>query len=336
MCVICIKAPGVSFPDYEKVENMFLTNPDGAGFVYSLNGEVHIRKGFMTLLEFDNALQQLKALPGIDDETVIMHFRIGTAGGNIPENTHPFPMSKGKEQLRSLSLDGKFTAIAHNGIIPINRPDKSISDTMEYIRTKLVNYRKRDKTFLQKKICLEQIAREINGSRMVFLHPDGTFEKVGTWYTENDGLIYSNLHWKPLPASFRKNRFSPLYSYGWDWDDGYYYDGFDSPFSNKIKVGFLPIGSYFLDLDTGDMIDDASVPFDIVMDSRNRLYLLVWSDDLGDYAMYEVEEDLVAFGPDGNEIDYMDCDTIDTITSSGLSASIFESAYDDEEVEDDI
>ena len=55
MCVIAIKKAGVDMPTHTKIQNMFKRNSDGAGFMYAVENEVVIEKGFMTLRDFNNA-----------------------------------------------------------------------------------------------------------------------------------------------------------------------------------------------------------------------------------------------------------------------------------------
>ena len=40
MCVIAAKPSGVKMPSVSTIENMWYKNPDGAGFMYALNGKV--------------------------------------------------------------------------------------------------------------------------------------------------------------------------------------------------------------------------------------------------------------------------------------------------------
>ena len=71
MCIIAIKDKGINLPKDEILETMFRHNSDGAGFMYAKDGQVHIKKGFMTYKAFKKAniqfqkqlLQSLKLLP---------------------------------------------------------------------------------------------------------------------------------------------------------------------------------------------------------------------------------------------------------------------------------
>ena len=60
MCVIAAKPAGIEMPDIETITEMWYMNPDGAGFMYADKGLVHIRKGFMELDDFLEAIEALK------------------------------------------------------------------------------------------------------------------------------------------------------------------------------------------------------------------------------------------------------------------------------------
>lgn len=85
MCIIASSAIGVNLPTNETIETMWFKNPDGAGFMFNKDGKVIIRKGFMTLPDFMTAIEELKKEIDVVNTSVIMHFRIGTHGGNTPK-----------------------------------------------------------------------------------------------------------------------------------------------------------------------------------------------------------------------------------------------------------
>ena len=47
MCIICCKPMGKDMPTEEIMKNMWVNNPDGAGFMYVKNHKLVIEKGFM-------------------------------------------------------------------------------------------------------------------------------------------------------------------------------------------------------------------------------------------------------------------------------------------------
>ena len=60
MCIIAIKQAGIKMPATTTIENMWHNNKDGAGFMYTKDGNVHIEKGLITLKDFKAALKRLE------------------------------------------------------------------------------------------------------------------------------------------------------------------------------------------------------------------------------------------------------------------------------------
>ena len=133
MCVIAVKPANVAMIDNKTIENMWYNNDDGAGFMYPTH--VKIKKGYMTL-RLKKALKALEKEIDTVKTPIVLHFRIGTSGGNIAANTHPFPVSENLAALQKTHLTAPL-AVAHNGVIDIKPRKKDISDTMEYIISQL-------------------------------------------------------------------------------------------------------------------------------------------------------------------------------------------------------
>lgn len=195
MCIISISATGCNIPDEATRATMWRNNPDGAGFMYARHNKVHIHKGFMTLKALEMALAELPFNP--KDVPFMLHFRIGTHGGNIPENTHPFPITKRVKDMQALEYTCN-EAFMHNGIIhSVEMSKQNISDTMEYDRQILEPLRRLDKEFYKNPALQILIAESINGSRMVFLNGKGDIERIGDWnIDEATGIVYSNSTYK--------------------------------------------------------------------------------------------------------------------------------------------
>jgi hypothetical protein len=104
MCIIAVKKAGIEMPDSKVMDEMFWNNNDGAGFMFVSDGMVHIRKGYMKFLDFEKAITEVDEEIGLKDKPLIMHFRIGTHGKNVPENTHPFPVSENLHALQKTRL----------------------------------------------------------------------------------------------------------------------------------------------------------------------------------------------------------------------------------------
>lgn len=211
MCVIAAKPAGIEMPDIETITEMWYMNPDGAGFMYADKGLVHIRKGFMELDDFLEAIEALKNKHDLTKLPVVMHFRITTHGGTKPENCHPFPITDSVGMLKKLDSHTKL-GVAHNGIIPIT-PRKDISDTMEYVLSQLAPLHRAVPDFYKDKNLMEMVYNAVH-SKLAFLTDKGEIFTVGD-FIEKDGVKYSNLnHEWTKPRDFR---------YGWseaygDWD----------------------------------------------------------------------------------------------------------------------
>src|SRR5690554_2293587 len=121
MCVIAVKPKGIELPTEEKLKSMWDTNSDGAGYMFNMDGKVHIKKGFMKFEDFkasiDNTYRMLtnKAI-NAQDVAFIYHFRIATHGTVLPQNTHPYPISDNIVDLGALEIETDMS-MAHNGVI---------------------------------------------------------------------------------------------------------------------------------------------------------------------------------------------------------------------------
>jgi len=235
MCIIAVKPVGVQIPTDDTIRNMWYNNSDGAGFMYMKDGQVHIEKGFMTLKSFNEGLDRVLKEINSFETPMIFHFRIGTHGGNIPENTHPFPITENLAGLRKLSLSVPL-AVVHNGIIPIDAR-KGISDTMEYVLTQLAPMYKMKRDFYKDKYGQKVIYNAIR-SKMAFLDSTGNIELIGD-FTPADGILYSN------------SSYLPRYNYA-KWDDKFWDSYYDKYYTHKSGSKFDYTRSYPSDEDVAE------------------------------------------------------------------------------------
>ena len=224
MCIICAKAKGVDMPNNDTITNMWNRNPDGAGFMYAVNGKVKIRKGFMTLDRLFEALAEAEKEISLKETGVVLHFRITTHGGTRPENTHPFAITDSVKRLQLTSVSTDI-GVAHNGIINNTPRSKDISDTMEYIASVLAPLKRSNPSFYRDNNLLDLVQNTIDGSRMCFLNGEGDIVTVGTWVT-NGELKYSN-------NSYTGTAYRHYTSYCWSYDDEYD----DYPWYSSTKTG---------------------------------------------------------------------------------------------------
>lgn len=257
MCIVCVKPAGVSMPDQTSINNMWHNNPDGAGLMYAINNKVIIEKGFMALSDFNDCLSKLAKKYDLTKLPMVLHFRIGTAGGNIPENTHPFPITDSIGALKKLRIDAPI-GVAHNGIIDVKPRQKDISDTMEYIASQLAPLRRAVNDFYKDKNLMLMIENAIT-SKMAFLTKEGDIYTIGSFQKEG-GLLYSNSSY--LYANQYRYLSGAWYSYeGLNNDDFYlahksvkaarmlmYLDDFDD------SCDFVESSSYAID-ENGEFFD---------------------------------------------------------------------------------
>lgn len=270
MCVIAIKPVGIELPAKNIIRNMWDNNYDGGGFMYAMNGQVHINKGFMKLRHFNKALRSMDKKYNTKNISMILHFRIGTHGKNSPENTHPFPVSGNINDLRKLNFKTDL-AVAHNGVINIKPSIKGISDTMEYIIKQLDPLYRLDPNFYKKEAGKEIIHNAIN-SKMVFMDGQGNIETVGDFIKDKSGVLYSN-------TSYLYNYKKFTYSYV---DRSYYNYKPYKKLLMWVENGYVILGNSQIDEGYTYLID---------------MFKTVYKYDIETDTCYEIEAE--AFSPQG-------------------------------------
>lgn len=312
MCIIAIKKSGVDFPSEEVIENMWYRNPDGAGIMYTDgSGRVIIDKGYMTLSNFKKRIELLKQEIDVVKEAVVLHFRIGTSGGNVAANTHPFPISRRVEDLQALHHRAKI-GVVHNGIITIDRPIKEISDTMEYIRTKLYPLYKNKHWFYKDADMLEKIERQIT-SKMAFLMPNREVVTVGKFITSKDGMVYSNTSYEGFKYYYSGawSNYADVgyynYNYGFGNTKGYkrskYYERYYGTLAQVAHLMPLNDEDYLVEMDTGSMATVSDLGGAIYMDKNNYLYVTDY-DDYGYEVAYHLSDNCLAFSASGMDVKF--------------------------------
>lgn len=192
MCVICVKPKGRELPTVKQITQMWRRNPDGAGFMYTHDGVLHIEKGFTDIMSFMYALEKVT-----EDDVAVLHFRISTQGFN-KEMTHPFVLSTKLEDMQALEWSGAPIGIAHNGIISLTTDHRELeySDTALFITNYLTRI-VRKKQDLEDQYVQEIIERLIGtNNKLAILTEDGKYTLIGK-FTEVDGLWYSNTYHMP-------------------------------------------------------------------------------------------------------------------------------------------
>lgn len=234
--------------DKETLTEMWYSNPDGAGMMYPVKGAVLIEKGYMSLKKLLKAVDRLDELIDVTETPIVMHFRIGTHGANIPQNTHPFPISSDVGHLKKLICKTRL-GVVHNGIIPIT-PRTGISDTMEYIASQLSPLRKMKPDFYKNPhahVMMENATK----SKLAFIDGAGDIQTIGA-FIEDDGYLYSN-------STYLKRTYS-YSSYGGYYDDDYImYDRFLMELNKGEAIISFTDGS--TDDCTGYSVDERGLVF---------------------------------------------------------------------------
>ncbi len=199
-CVMCLVsiAPKGTPKDTEEVyafiKKGFECNKDGSGYMYKRNGSkfITIMKGFFNLQEL---IDSIKAQKLKDDDELVIHHRISTAGLVSQENTHPFICSEDHEELKATVLVADKPCLAHNGmftgLFKLEMLNPDFSDTYAFARyimgdeniMKIYNTDPDKFSFL--------FDRFVGSSRVAILHPDKDLTILGKFVKDN-GYLHSN------------------------------------------------------------------------------------------------------------------------------------------------
>ncbi len=322
MCIIAIKKAGVEMPCEAIIKNMFQRNPDGAGIMWfdkDIN-QVRIEKGIMDIKTFLSKVKRFRS-----DDLLVMHFRIGTSGGNVKANTHPFMISENFEDLKKLKACTDV-GVVHNGIIDITRSRKDISDTMEFIANRLSYIKAAMPEFYKDPNVLKWVENEIQ-SKMCFLTGEGEVVTVGS-FNDKDGVLYSNYTYEDSKAVYKAYKYDLS-----TWDD-YDWSKYEKQLSSlepeksldTIKTALttleddhdinryvplftIPNELVILDESTGDLYDTS----EFVVDECMNVYEIVSYNDVLECneVIYDQMLSIVTYANDYVEkIDYTDLEAL--------------------------
>lgn len=199
MCVICASRAGVRQPAEAQLRAMFHANPHGAGYMTARDGQVEIKKGFMTWAAFANAINREHFTVA---DPVVYHFRISTQAGTGRAMTHPFMLTNHIEVCKFTRCKAQI-GVAHNGIIRLtsDSTDQEYSDTAHFVAEFLAYLIRSDDDMVNPAI-ISAIERLAPGSKFAFMDRTGNISTAGDWINDH-GLLFSNRHFQP-------SRFSPF------------------------------------------------------------------------------------------------------------------------------
>ena len=209
MCIIAVQPKGKKI-SRKTLQNCWDNNNDGAGLMYSVNGEIIVKK---ELHSFDKFMQY-KNDADKHNVNIVIHFRISTSGGVNLLNCHPFKVNNNLH-------------FCHNGMLDIIVPKNStINDTQIYNNTILRNL---PKNWQRNNAIIQLVEQSIgNRNKFVLLDEVGMFyiinEGAGNW---DSGCWYSNTSYQYSYSNvitsnyYTKVKATKIYSY-WDeleaWD----------------------------------------------------------------------------------------------------------------------
>jgi predicted glutamine amidotransferase len=249
MCVIVAKEKNVGLPTYKQLLNCFEYNNDGAGFMYVNNGKVVIDKGYMTWKKFYKRYQKLcRKFNNFENQSLIMHFRIGTSSGNTPQNTHPYPISNKVNDLHRLYTKTDL-GMVHNGIIHDYTPKDKLSNTndtqefiLKYVSTLYNHYPK----FYKDKYIMNGLD-DITDSKLAFMDTTGYIYYVGNFIDE-EGIKFSNSSYEDWETLYY-----PTMKYGTSqhsyYNDNAYYDSLIDKYEKKEEELIALESNWYVEYD---------------------------------------------------------------------------------------
>lgn len=205
MCLIIYK-PADKEVEESQLRRGFMSNPNGAGIMYSKDGKLIVEKG---LFNVQAVIDRVKAIDAELDTHICIHFRLATSGNQDKDNCHPFKVNKN-------------LAVMHNGIFGAysyhNTPK---SDTWMFTEQVLQTLpkdfiNKSGTRFLLEKYCKSEL------SKLVFMNNKGEVdivnEKAGSW---SNGLWFSSGYYGTYSAASHYGAGYCNTSDAWDDDYGY-------------------------------------------------------------------------------------------------------------------
>ena len=202
-------------------------NSDGIGFAWSSKKQQVYTKGFM---DEKVAWEFYKRLP--KDKPHLVHFRLGTAGDNVEQLTHPFIISE--DSPTPLTYIGDKPILFHNGALwgwQKDCKDNNIPTHRMMSDTRMV-------AILCHRNGVKETLKETSGKYIV-LHKGNIYIK-GHFINE-DGVYFSNSWYKEslfrsYSSSYSTTRSSKTVkedTSDWFVEDKYRYDDYESHFDYK-------------------------------------------------------------------------------------------------------
>ena len=277
MWIILDKEIKVGLPTYSQLINSFEYNSDGAGFMYVNDGKVVIDKGYMTWKKFYKRYQKLcRKFNNFENQSLIMHFRIGTSSGNTPQNTHPYPISNKVEDLHRLYTKTDL-GMVHNGIIHDYTPKDKLSKTndtqefiLKYVSTLYNHYPK----FYKDKYITKGM-EDITNSKLAFMDTSGYIYYVGDFITEN-GVKFSNSSYEDWQTFYYPTMKYSTSQHSY-YNDNAYYDSLIDKYEEKEELISLE-SNWYVEYDGKyELVGDRNLLWDTI---TGKLYEFTLDDKM--------------------------------------------------------
>jgi hypothetical protein len=181
MCIAILNTKGVTLKK-ELLKNCWENNTDGAGMLYTKDGQMQV---FKEMKSFDTFYKEYSRVrKQLTKNNIVLHFRISTHGKVNKTNCHPFLVSE-------------TLGFVHNGMIYDVPTSKDYSDTYMFNEEVLKNLKD---DFEYNETMLDMLESFIGlGSKLVFLNSNDDFaivnESAGHW---NLNCWFSNSSYKQV------------------------------------------------------------------------------------------------------------------------------------------
>ena len=174
MCLLAVNHSGLL--DAKVFDNAWDNNSDGFGMAWVENRTVHRFKTLASAAIAYNHYNKIRSKHG-NTGPIILHFRLATHGKTDYANCHPFKVRSG-------------LVFAHNGILEVSHPNKSLSDTAAFCEL----LKQLPDNFLRERGVRVLIEMATAGNKLAFLDRDGNVdifgrdrghEVGGTWFSND-------------------------------------------------------------------------------------------------------------------------------------------------------
>lgn len=221
MCLIIHKPAAVTFTD-DWLRDFYSKNRDGYGFMYAVDGKLHIHKSLGKVERFVESFRERET------NEMIIHLRMRTHGDIDLDNCHPYEVLTATE---GQELGAVW--MVHNGILTHgNSADTKKSDTWHYIRNYLAPILRESPNLLFNPSFQKLITSDIGGSnkfafmtssgKSVILNKSAGVEWMGAWMSNTYAW---DAHKAGAVKSYFANRggYQHAHTSGFDDEFGYGY-----------------------------------------------------------------------------------------------------------------